>query len=167
MKHLFFVTVAAQAISLLILITPSIAQQPNPSDFAVPRAAFSQFSLTQFAGGIRFQSRSFSSWLERTGKFGELVSLGDTRNFESQAESKGEYVLEGGGEGDGKSSIPKNRICDIAYLLLRVKYDAEPLSYRDKLEKRDKLISALVLKIKTPAENREVGPAADPPADNQ
>ena len=159
------------AVALLFMASPSLAQQPNPQDFAVPAAAFTDFEIIQFGGGLGVRSKSFSSWLKRTGKFGELVSLSDKREFgefgqsarlrpkdatiADQPDSKLKEHL--GSDFDIASlAIPENRVCDIAYQLIYEDYGVKPLSYRYDLEKRNRLIAELVLKIHLPVvENAE------------
>ena len=131
----------------------STAQQPNPKDFAVPDAAFRDFSADHFGGASIVKSRSFTAWLGRTGDFGILVALHDKRDFNNASDPKSTLNVGGKQEEDPNGNakevfpIPDDRVCDIAYQLIRKKYDSEPLSYRYDLKKREKLISRLIERV--------------------
>ena len=127
----------------------------DPSNFAVPEIAFEDFAINQFAGGIRFESESFSRWLEQTGQFGELVALSDRRIFALAIDAKSRrpnqqnqvQELQEFNEGD-PDSTPENRVCDLAYQLIYEKYKVDPLGYRNNLDARDAVITVLIKTIR-------------------
>ena len=112
----------------------------NPKDFVVPPIACDEYGFEQFGGALLFESEPFENWLSRTGAFGELVALNDTRDIELASAT------------DLKNFKPSgfsHRICDLAYQMIFYKYTDVTLSYLDDLDERDKKIKRLIELIKS------------------
>ena len=145
-------------------VNPPVSRSPEgkdaslgieASDFAVPEIAFGDSAIEQLAGGIRFESDSFSKWLEKTGQFGELVALSDRRFYDLAEDAKSRRSVQSNQvkefyemDENDPNSIPENRVCDLAYQLIYKKYKVDPLGYRNNIHARDTTITALVEAIK-------------------
>lgn len=146
--------VVASVVLLGVLSCP--AREPSPADFAVPEAAFQDITLQQSGGNIGISSESFSAWLVKTGTFGELVALHDTRLFAlaTAAVSKRSLKPETlavrhieAGEDEDQIDSPDHRVCDIAYQLLHEKYKLPPLNGRHNRRKRKEVLRVLIENI--------------------
>ena len=107
----------------------------NPFDFVVPPDACIDCEINQLNGALFFRSESFETWLAKTGIFGQLVALNDTRTFGLAGSSNWENF---------EQSHFDHRICDLAYQLIHEKYTDKKLGYLDSTEDRDKTIANLV-----------------------